>query len=94
MNERNVEHVLNELRPMLKADGGDVKLVEIDGTVIKLELEGACSSCHASTTTMIMGIKKKLKETIPTITEVVQVFPDTPNLNPENINSLTDEFKS
>ena len=60
LNQENVELVLDELRPMLKADGGDVRLVGIDKTIIELELEGACSSCQASSATMEMGIQKKL----------------------------------
>lgn len=49
--------VLDELRPYLKSDGGDCKISEIDGPVVKLELMGACSSCSASSTTMKMGIE-------------------------------------
>ena len=43
-------------------DGGNVKLVGIDGPIVKLELEGACGSCPSSTTTMTMGIERALKE--------------------------------
>ena len=50
--------VLDELRPYLKSDGGDCKIVDIDGPLVKLELMGACSSCSASSTTMKMGIEK------------------------------------
>ena len=50
--------VLDELRPYLKSDGGDCKIVDIDGPLVKLELMGACSSCLASSTTMKMGIEK------------------------------------
>ena len=48
----NVEKVLDEVRPYLISDGGNVKLVEIDGAIVKLELVGACSSCPSSTVTM------------------------------------------
>jgi len=41
----NVEQVLDEMRPYLMADGGNVELVEIDGPVVKLRLQGACGSC-------------------------------------------------
>ena len=54
----NVEKVLDEVRPYLIADGGDVELVEIDGLVVRLKLNGACGSCPSSTTTMRMGIEK------------------------------------
>ena len=49
--------VLDELRPYLKSDGGDCKISEIEGSVVKLELIGACSSCSASSVTMKMGIE-------------------------------------
>ena len=47
------------------ADGGNVELVEIDGPVVYLRLQGACGSCPSSLTTMTMGIKRRLQEKIP-----------------------------
>jgi Fe-S cluster biogenesis protein NfuA len=47
------------------ADGGNVELVEIDGPVVYLKLQGACGSCPSSLTTMTMGIKRRLQEKIP-----------------------------
>jgi len=47
------------------ADGGNVEFVEIDGLVVKLKLKGACGSCPSSTSTMTMGIKRRLMEKIP-----------------------------
>lgn len=55
------------------ADGGNVEFVEIDGPIVKLKLQGACGSCPSSTTTMTMGIERRLKERIPEILEVEQV---------------------
>lgn len=69
----NVEKVLDELRPYLISDGGNVRLVEIDGPIVKLELEGACSSCPSSTVTMSMGIIRALKEKIPEIEDIEEV---------------------
>ncbi|CAE7538648.1 NIFU2 [Symbiodinium natans] len=69
----NVQEVLDELRPYLKSDGGDCKISEIEGSVVKLELIGACSSCSASSVTMKMGIEKTLKERIPEVSEVVAI---------------------
>ena len=54
----NVEKVLDEVRPYLISDGGNVELVEIDGLVVKLRLQGACGSCPSSTVTMRMGIER------------------------------------
>lgn len=62
-----------QVRPYLMADGGNVEFVEIDGPIVKLKLQGACGSCPSSTTTMTMGIERRLKERIPEILEVEQV---------------------
>ncbi|MEO0406550.1 MAG: NifU family protein [Cyanobacteria bacterium P01_A01_bin.135] len=70
----NVETVLDELRPYLIADGGNVELVDIDGPIVKLRLQGACGSCPSSTMTLKMGIERKLRESIPEIAEVEQVI--------------------
>ncbi|GAB4217759.1 MAG: NifU family protein [Synechococcales cyanobacterium] len=74
LTSENVEKVLDQLRPYLMADGGNVELVELDGPVVKLRLQGACGSCPSSTMTLRMGIERKLRETIPEIVEVEQVF--------------------
>lgn len=73
LTEDNIEKVLDEVRPYLRADGGDVELVEIDGLVVRLRLQGACGSCPSSITTMQMGIQRRLIEKIPDILEVEQV---------------------
>ena len=70
----NVDKVLDELRPFLMADGGNVEIVEIDGPIVKVRLQGACGSCPSSTMTLKMGIERKLKEMIPEVSEVVQVL--------------------
>ncbi|MDX2216568.1 MAG: NifU family protein [Oculatellaceae cyanobacterium bins.114] len=70
----NVEKVLDELRPYLMSDGGNVELVELDGPIVKLRLQGACGSCPSSAMTLKMGIERKLRESIPEIAEVEQVL--------------------
>ena len=70
----NVETVLDEMRPYLMADGGNVELVGLDGPVVKLRLQGACGSCPSSTMTLRMGIERRLREMIPEIAEVEQVI--------------------
>jgi len=74
LNPENVEKVLDELRPYLIADGGNVELVELEGPVVRLRLQGACGSCPSSTMTLKMGIERKLRESIPEIVEVEQVL--------------------
>lgn len=73
LTNENVESVLDTLRPFLMADGGNVELVELDGPTVRLRLQGACGSCPSSTMTLKMGIERRLMESIPEITEVVQV---------------------
>jgi Fe-S cluster biogenesis protein NfuA len=70
----NVEQVLDELRPYLMSDGGNVELVDIDGPTVKLRLQGACGSCPSSAMTLRMGIERRLREFIPEIGEVEQVI--------------------
>ncbi len=74
LTKDNVEKVLDELRPFLMADGGNVEIVEIDGPIVKVRLQGACGSCPSSTMTLKMGIERKLQEMIPEVSEVVQVL--------------------
>ena len=74
MLKEKVEKVLDEIRPMLQADGGNAVLVDVteDG-VVKISLTGACGHCPMSTYTLKMGIEKRLKEKIPEIKSVEQV---------------------
>lgn len=74
LTNENVEKVLDELRPYLMADGGNVELVELDGPIVRLRLQGACGSCPSSTMTLRMGIERRLREYIPEIAEVEQVM--------------------
>lgn len=74
LTTENVEKVLDELRPYLISDGGNVELVELDGPIVRLRLQGACGSCPSSTMTLRMGIERKLRESIPEIAEVEQVL--------------------
>lgn len=74
LTQENVETVLDELRPYLMADGGNVELVDIEGPIVKLRLQGACGSCPSSAMTLKMGIERRLREKIPEIAEVEQAL--------------------
>ena len=63
--KEKVETALDEIRPMLQADGGDVELVEVEGGVVKVRLQGACAGCPMSQMTLKNGIERILKEKIP-----------------------------
>jgi len=73
--KEKVTKVLEQIRPGLQADGGDVELVEVteDG-IVKVKLTGACAGCPMSTLTLRMAIEKKLKEEIPEVKAVEQIF--------------------
>ncbi|KXS56111.1 MAG: hypothetical protein AMR96_04390 [Candidatus Adiutrix intracellularis] len=68
-----VEAVLAKVRPTLKADGGDIKLIDVKDGVVQISLTGACSGCPMSQMTLKHGVEKALKEAIPEIKSVVSV---------------------
>jgi Fe-S cluster biogenesis protein NfuA len=68
-----VEKVLNEIRPNLQADGGDVEFVDVNDGIVKVKLTGSCAGCPMSTLTLKMGIERLLKEKIADVKEVVAV---------------------
>ena len=68
-----VEQVLNEIRPNLQADGGDVEFVDVNDGIVKVKLTGSCAGCPMSTLTLKMGIERLLKEKIADVKEVVAV---------------------
>jgi NifU-like protein len=59
-----IEDVLNQVRPMLVADGGDVELFDVDGDLVKVILKGACGTCSSSTATLKDAIEVRLREQI------------------------------
>ena len=68
-----VEEVLNQIRPRLMMDGGNVELVDVNDGVVKLKLTGACAGCAMATMTLKMGIERILKQEVPEVKEVVTV---------------------
>lgn len=68
--KEKVQNSINKIRPMLKADGGDVELVDVKDGVVKVRLKGACAGCPMSQMTLKNGIERFLKQEIPEITSV------------------------
>jgi Fe-S cluster biogenesis protein NfuA len=68
-----VEAILDKIRPHLQADGGNVELVGVEGTVVKVRLVGACGSCPMSQMTLKMGVERAIKAELPEVTEVINV---------------------
>ena len=75
MDKEGVQAVIEEIRPMLQADGGDIELVdgEAEEGIVKVRLTGACGNCPMAQMTLQMGVHRKLKETYPDIKQVVAV---------------------
>jgi Fe-S cluster biogenesis protein NfuA len=73
MLEENVKNAIEDIRPSLQADGGDIEFVSIgeDGKVL-VRLTGACGGCPMATMTLKQGVEKYLKKVVPEVTEVVQ----------------------
>jgi Fe-S cluster biogenesis protein NfuA len=72
--KESVQAVIDQIRPMLQRDGGDVELVDVeeDG-VVKVRLQGACKGCPMSQMTLKNGIEKFMKEQIPEVQRVESV---------------------
>jgi Fe-S cluster biogenesis protein NfuA len=68
--KQRVQTVINKIRPMLQADGGDVELVDVEDGVVKVRLQGACAGCPMSQMTLKNGIEKFLKKEIPEVKSV------------------------
>jgi Fe-S cluster biogenesis protein NfuA len=68
-----IEKALNDIRPALQADGGDVELVAVENNVVKVRLKGACSGCPMSQMTIKQGIERYLKKAVPEIAGVEPV---------------------
>ena len=74
MTKESVETALDEIRPALRADGGDVELIDVgENGVVKVKLTGACHGCPMGLQTLKMGIETHLKKMVPEVTEVVGV---------------------
>ncbi|MGB0897438.1 MAG: NifU family protein [Flavobacteriaceae bacterium] len=69
-----VEAALEEIRPFLKSDGGDISLISIvDGKKVNIKFEGACTSCNINQMTLKSGVEMTIKKHAPEIEEVINV---------------------
>lgn len=65
-----VEKAIEEIRPNLQADGGDIELVDVQNGIAKVRLKGACAGCPMSAMTMKLGVERVIKEKVPEIVTV------------------------
>ncbi len=69
-----VNGVLDEIRPAIQGDGGDIELVDVDvDGVVRVRLLGACVGCPSSTLTLTIGVERNLRQEVPEVTRVVCV---------------------
>lgn len=71
--KEKVEKALEQIRPFLQADGGNIELVGIEGTTVKVKLTGACSGCPFATYTLRQRVEQKLKELVPEVEKIEEV---------------------
>ncbi len=71
--QTKVEQALEEIRPFLVSDGGNIKLLSIEDNIVKVQLEGACSGCSVNQMTLKNGVEATIKKYAPEIEEVINV---------------------
>ena len=70
----NIEKALDEIRPFLQSDGGDIALLSIeDDKLVKVQLQGACTSCSVNQMTLKSGVEMTIKKYAPQIEQVINV---------------------
>ena len=77
MSKSNLRHrievALEEIRPFLKNDGGDISLIEVKNKTVKVRLEGTCTSCSVNQMTLKSGVEMTIKKHAPEIENVVNI---------------------
>jgi Fe-S cluster biogenesis protein NfuA len=70
----NIEKALNEIRPFLQSDGGDISLISIeDNKIVKVQLQGACVGCSVNQMTLKSGVEMTIKKYAPQIEQVINI---------------------
>ncbi|MGV8947445.1 MAG: NifU family protein [Lutibacter sp.] len=68
-----VENALQEIRPYLQADGGNISLVGINNNIVQVQLEGNCLGCSVNQMTLKYGVEETIKRHAPQITQVIEI---------------------
>ena len=71
--KEKIENALDEIRPFLQKDGGDISLIEIKKNTVKVKLEGACSTCTINQMTLKSGVEMTIKKHAPEIQNVINI---------------------
>ncbi len=69
----NIEKALDEIRPFLQSDGGDISLISIDDNSVKVRLEGNCVGCSVNQMTLKSGVEMTIKKHAPQIEKVINI---------------------
>ena len=70
----NVEKALEEIRPFLQSDGGDISLLSIENdNLVKVQLTGACAGCSVNQMTLKSGVEMTIKKYAPQIEQVINI---------------------
>ena len=68
-----IETALDEIRPFLENDGGDISLIEVKNKTVKVRLEGACTTCSVNQMTLKSGVEMTIKKHAPEIENIVNI---------------------
>ena len=71
--KEKIREIIDKIRPMLQADGGDVEFVDFENGVVTVRLQGACAGCAMAQMTLKNGIERLLKQKIPEVKSVERV---------------------
>lgn len=68
-----IQQILNDLRPAIQGDGGDIEFVKYENDIVYVKLHGACVHCPISMYTLKLGVHESLKEKLPNLQEVIAI---------------------
>jgi Fe-S cluster biogenesis protein NfuA len=71
--QKRVQDALDEIRPQIQMDGGDVELVAVEGSTVKVRLVGHCAGCPMSAMTLKNGVEALIKQRVPEVQKVEAV---------------------
>lgn len=71
--ENKIKELIDQIRPFLMADGGNVEFIKYENNIVYLKMQGACADCHMLDLTLKNGIEAMLIEEIPEIKEVINL---------------------
>ena len=72
----NIQKALDEIRPFLNSDGGDIEFVSVEDNIVKVKLIGACTACSVNQMTLKAGVETTIKKYVPEVVKVIDVSGD------------------